>query len=219
MTVRIVSGANVGDWPIAGKTIGEIRKKLKDFLNLNPSLTAWVNGEICGDSVILRDGDVLEFMRLHGRKGGVPDFLSEREVRQIYGDDGFELLKNAGLKPSKQTVFSGLDVIGYGCSLSNTATPPKPLPISVDVESESLTYERRTFHCDRTVALVLKCLIEAHGEIRSTSEIKRAFPDEPWEGRLDLTINRKLRRHESGVGEFVESVSKRGFRFCVEAFE
>nr|ADY58598.1 hypothetical protein Plabr_0977 [Rubinisphaera brasiliensis DSM 5305] len=67
--------------------------------------------------------------------------------------------------------------------------------------------------------LVLKCLIDARGEVRSTGDIKREFPDEPWEERLDLTIKRKLIPHRSGVGGHVKPVFKRGYRLCFDSCE
>lgn len=219
MPIRVVHGANEGHWSLSGKTIAEARSLLTDICNLTPDLSGWVNGIACDGSTVLRNGDNLEFGKDFGKKGGIPDFVSETEVRQMYGDDGFQLLKNAGLKSSMQPVFSGLEVMGFGRSLNNDAVPLKRLPTSVDVEAETVTFNDTTYDCDRSIALVLKCLIDARGEIRSTGDIKRAFPDEPWEERLDLTIKRKLLEHQSGVGQFVESVSKRGYRFRIEACE
>ena len=52
----------------------------------------------------------------------------------------------------------------------------------------------------------------AKGEIRSTGDMRRAYPNEPWEKRLDQTIKRKLLKHCSGVGDVIESVDKKGYR-------
>ncbi len=219
MPVRVVHGANEGHWSLAGRTIAEARSLLKDICNLSADLLAWVNGIACGDSTILQEGDNLEFGKEFGQKGGIQDFVSESEVRQMYGDDGFERLKDAGLKASMQPVYSGLEVMGFGRSLNNDAPPARPIPLSVDVKSETVIFNGTTYNCDRSIALVLKCLIDARGEIRSTGDIKRASPDEPWEERLDLTIQRKLIPHHSGVGSLIEPVSKRGYRLRIEAFE
>ena len=219
MKVRVVHGSNAKKYDVAGKTVGYVRKCLRDIFNIGTDAVAWVNGlEVSGNHV-LEANDNLEFGRYTGQKGGVPDFVSENEVRQMYGDDGFERLKNAGLKSSMQPVFNGLEVTGFGSSLNNNAVPLKPLPISVDVEAETVTFNDTTCECDRSITLVLKCLMDARGEIRSTGDIKRAFPDEPWEERLDLTIKRKLMYHKSGVGSLVESVNKRGYRLRIEACE
>jgi len=219
MSVKIVNGANGGNWPLAGMTIGEVRTRLKDVFTVHYTHSSWVNGRSCNDATILRDGDNLEFGQAVGSKGGIPDFVSESEIRQLYGDVGFDRLMNAGLKSSMQPVFSGLEVMGFGRELSNSATPARPIPVSVDVEAETITFNGTTYDCDRSITLVLKCLIDARGEIRSTGDIKRAFPDEPWEERLDLTINRKLMEHRSGVGSLVESVKTRGYRLRIEASE
>ncbi|MEZ5943925.1 MAG: hypothetical protein R3C18_21215 [Planctomycetaceae bacterium] len=219
MSVRIVNGANGCNWPLAGMTIGEVRTRLKDVCTVHHTHSSWVNGRSCNDVTVLRDGDHLEFGQAVGRKGGVSDFVSESEVRQLYGDDGFMRMTEAGLTPTTQLVFTGHDVAAFGRSLGSGEPTLNAIPVSVDVEAETVTFNDTKHECDRSIALVLKCLIDARGEIRSTSEIKRAFPVEPWEKRLDLTIQRKLIPHHSGIGNLVESVKKRGYRFRIEACE
>lgn len=162
----------------------------------------------------------MEISKRSGTKGGLPDFWSENEVRQLFGDHAFEKMREAGLEFSVQPVLCAEQVMEWGHWRERMgAKPPKVVPLSVDPVTETLTYKGKDFDFDRTLALVLKCLIDANGEIRSTSDIKKMFPDEPWEERLDVTIKRRLAKHPSGVGDLVESVSKRGYRFRIEACE
>ncbi len=219
MSVRVVHGAIDGRWEMVGKTLREVRGLLNDIYNLHPALIAWVNGIRCDDATVLQEGDNLEFGRVSGEKGGVQDFWTESEVRQLYGDDGFRRMTEVGLTPAMQLVFTGHEVAAFGRSLGSNESTLTPIPISVDVEAETLEYKGQSYHCERTEALVLKSLIRAGGEIRSTSDIKREFPEEIWEERLDLTIKRKLIPHVSGVGRLIESVSKRGYRLRVEPTE
>lgn len=218
--VRVLHYAQDGYYPLAGKSIGEVRKGLRASFNLPSDETAWLNGIARDDATILRNGDDLEFGKSLGTKGGFPDFVSESEIRHLYGDDGYQRMLEAGLTPVAHPVFCGHDVAAFGRSLTKTsATLVKPVPVTVDIDGETLTYKDCKHDCERTLALVLQCLIDAHGEIRSTTDIKKTFPDEPWEERLDTTINRKLKKHKSGVGEMIEPVEKRGYRLRIEAFK
>ena len=219
MSVRVICGVNEGRYPVAGKSIAEVRKGLLDAFNLSAEHVANVNSHQCENVEVLHDGDTLEFNKTSGCKGGIQDFASETELRQLFGDDGFERLIKAGLKSSMQPVFRFEQVLALQGEVSQYGTTIKPLPITVNPDEETLFYKSKTFECERTIALVLKCLIDAGGEIRSTSDIKNSFPTELFENRLDITIKRKLISHHSGVGDLVESVKTRGFRFRVEDFE
>lgn len=220
MTVRVVNGANEGSYNIAGQSIAYVRKIFRDILNISPDARAWVNGKLCSNGTLLKSSDNLEFGHTFGQKGGLSNFLSESEMRQLFGGDVFEQMCNNGLKPTVQPVFCLQEVLAWSRGESEqSAEPAKQIPVSIDIDKELLTYEGCIYHCNRTLALVLKCLIDAKGEIRSTTQIKETFPDEPWEDRLDITIKRKLMKHESGIGQFIESVSKKGYRFCIDACE
>ena len=130
-------------------------------------MIAEVNGFEQADNYVLAAGDYLEFSKTSGQKGGLPDFVTENEIRQWYGDDGFKRLTDAGLKPSSQTVFSGFDVAAYGQTLATNEQCSPPIPLSVDIQGETITFKGKSHDCERTVALVLKCLLDARGEIRS----------------------------------------------------
>lgn len=151
---------------------------------------------------------------------GLHHFWSQNELQWLFGDQAFEKLLCAGMKLSLQPVLSVDEVLSWNRWLQDRKHVARRIPcIDVDPESETLTHAGKLYHCDRPIALILKCLIDADGEIRSTSDIKNTFPEEPWEERLDLTIKRKLKTHSSGVGELIESVSKRGYRLRTEMCE
>ena len=217
MKVTVVCGANQGRYAVAGMTVDRVQKGLRDAFNIPDDADAIVNGESVDSCHVLKADDNLEFSKQFGMKGGVPDFWSESEVRQLCGDDDFERLKAAGLTPTSQPVFCFADVSKSMRVLADSSSAvAEGIPLSVDPAKEQMTFRGKVYDCDRTVAFVLLCLLEAKGEIRSTGDIKKEFADEPLEPRLDLVVNRKLRKHPSGVGDFVESVDKRGYRLAVE---
>lgn len=67
--VRVVHGANSGYYALSGKTIGDVRKGLKDAFSLPGDAIAEVDGKTVGDDFILAEGQNLEFSKLSGRKG------------------------------------------------------------------------------------------------------------------------------------------------------
>ncbi len=76
--VNISYGVHVLTAAIAGKSVGEVRQALKEPLNIDPRALALVNGRNASASLVLKEGDQLEFVRLAGEKGGRPGvwFLS-----------------------------------------------------------------------------------------------------------------------------------------------
>lgn len=55
--------------PVAGMTVGEIRRRLADRLNIDATAQAMVGGRDVGDDVTLRSGESLYFRRQAGEKG------------------------------------------------------------------------------------------------------------------------------------------------------
>ena len=105
------------------------------------------------------------------------------------------------------------------CDQSNadlTVDVPDKFPLSVDIEKETITFNGVVYQLDLQLAAVVQFLIDANGEIRSQSDMKKSMPDYCLDARLDLTIKRNLKTHPSGIGEFIES-SRKGFRLKVEA--
>ena len=76
--VKISYGVHSLEAAIAGKSVGEVRQALKEPLNIDPRALALVNGRNASASLVLKEGDQLEFVRLAGEKGGRPGvwFLS-----------------------------------------------------------------------------------------------------------------------------------------------
>ena len=70
--VKISYGVHVLTAAIAGKSVGEVRQALKEPLNIDPRALALVNGREASASLVLKEGDQLEFVRLAGEKGGRP---------------------------------------------------------------------------------------------------------------------------------------------------
>jgi hypothetical protein len=68
--VKISYGVHVLSAAIAGKSVGEVRQALKEPLNIDPRALALVNGREASASLVLKEGDQLEFVRLAGEKGG-----------------------------------------------------------------------------------------------------------------------------------------------------
>ena len=67
--VKISYGVHVLTAAIAGKSVGEVRQTLKEPLNIDPRALALVNGREASASLVLKEGDQLEFVRLAGEKG------------------------------------------------------------------------------------------------------------------------------------------------------
>ncbi len=70
--VKISYGVHVLTAAIAGKSVGEVRQALKEPLNIDPRARALVNGREASASLVLKEEDQLEFVRLAGEKGGRP---------------------------------------------------------------------------------------------------------------------------------------------------
>jgi hypothetical protein len=55
--------------PVAGLTVGEIRRRLADRLNIDPTAQAMVGSHDVGDDVVVQPGEYLLFRRMAGEKG------------------------------------------------------------------------------------------------------------------------------------------------------
>jgi len=55
--------------PVAGMTVGEIRRRLADRLNIDPAAQAMIGSQDVGDDVTLGPGEYLYFRRAAGEKG------------------------------------------------------------------------------------------------------------------------------------------------------
>lgn len=68
-TIEVTCGANTGNFPVAGKRVGEVAEYLREVLNVTRMSTGLVNGKEKGNDYILKDGDRLEFLKPTGKKG------------------------------------------------------------------------------------------------------------------------------------------------------
>ena len=67
--VRVVHGANSGYYDLAGKTVGSVRKLMRDVHNIPGDADALIGNKAVGDDFILEDGMALEFVKEAGVKG------------------------------------------------------------------------------------------------------------------------------------------------------
>lgn len=68
--VFVISGANSQPFPVATRTVGEVRTVLQLVMNVGPDAAALVNGMTVSPDHVLCQGDVLEFVKEGGEKGG-----------------------------------------------------------------------------------------------------------------------------------------------------
>ena len=67
--ISVSCGASSGDFPVGGKTVGQVKALLKEALNIDYNSDGVVNGSRVSDNYPLRDTDQLEFVKKAGRKG------------------------------------------------------------------------------------------------------------------------------------------------------
>jgi len=67
--VLVISGACTQSFPIAGRTVREVRSQLQDAMNIGPNAAALVNGTKVPARHPLEKNDVLEFVKIGGEKG------------------------------------------------------------------------------------------------------------------------------------------------------
>lgn len=67
--VRVVHGANQDYFDLEGKTVGMVRKNLREVFNIPGDAEALVSGKAVGDDFILEGNSSLEFVKEAGVKG------------------------------------------------------------------------------------------------------------------------------------------------------
>jgi len=68
--VRVVHGANAGYFELAGKTVGQAKKQLRDVMNIPSDAGASIGPLDVDDDTVLESGMSLEFTKNAGQKGG-----------------------------------------------------------------------------------------------------------------------------------------------------
>lgn len=209
MTVQVIHGANEGLFEFNGRTVQQVAKTLREVFNVPENAEPFVNGHKANRSTLLKDGDTLEFVQEFGRKGGLHDFWSERELVDFFGADEVQKMREAGMKTTSQPVLAAEEVVRWGQWLRDQDQDPSRIaPVNVDIENESLTFRGREYEIDQQMAAVMQCLINARGHRCSAREMKKKFPQFIMDERLDLTIKRKLKTHPSGIGDHIQSDRK-----------
>lgn len=141
MSVRIVHGANEGRFEVAGKTVRSIAKSFRDAFNIPEDAQALVGGtEVSGDHIVA-DGETVEFVLTFGRKGGLHDFWSEREVTELFGASAIADMAEMEIRPVNESVFTSQQLNDYLLRLTKPKEKkPRPSPLVVDLSSMTLTY-------------------------------------------------------------------------------
>jgi hypothetical protein len=67
--VEVIHGVYAHSLPLAGLTVGQARAELEDRMNIDPEAVAVVDGSAAGEDVVLRQGQVLNFVKAAGEKG------------------------------------------------------------------------------------------------------------------------------------------------------
>ena len=67
--VQVSCGASSGRFPVVGRSVAEVGEFLREVLNVSKLSTGLVNGKEVDGNTILKEGDVLEFLKPAGKKG------------------------------------------------------------------------------------------------------------------------------------------------------
>lgn len=73
--VSVASGPYAEELPVAGSTVGEVRKRFSDRFDIDPKSTAVVNGKPADETYVLKSGEHLLFVRHAGEKGSATVWL------------------------------------------------------------------------------------------------------------------------------------------------
>lgn len=68
-TLLVSSGASSGEFPVVGRSVAEVSSFLEEILNIDKMSIGHVSGKGVTGDYILKDGDVLEFIKAAGTKG------------------------------------------------------------------------------------------------------------------------------------------------------
>jgi hypothetical protein len=195
MSVRIIHGANEGRFQLAGQTIRSIAKSLRDAFNIPADALALIGGaEVSGDHVVA-NGETVEFVRTFGRKGGLHDFWSEREVTELFGASAIQDMADMEIRPVNESVFTSQQLNNYLLRLTEPKEKkPQPSPLVVDFSSMTLTY------CDQAPieiehSLIFRLLNRLNVRPRHYVRLDTLKRD-VWKDELvdDETVNRTARR-------------------------
>ncbi len=69
--VTVISGIYAEHLPVANSSVGQIRARFRDRLDIDPQSVAVLDGLDVDDQTIVRPGQVLFFLRRAGEKGSL----------------------------------------------------------------------------------------------------------------------------------------------------
>lgn len=195
MSVRIVHGANEGRFEVAGKTVRSIAKSLRDAFNIPDDAQALVGGTEVSEDHIVADGETVEFVRTFGRKGGLHDFWSEREVTEFFGASAIHDMAEMEIHPVSERVFTSQQLNDYLLRVTKpNVSKPQPSPLVVDLSSMTLTYyDQAPIKIEGS--LIFKLLNRLNVRPRHYVRLDTLKRD-VWEDEFtdDQTVNRTARR-------------------------
>ncbi len=67
--VTVSHGLHAQALPVGGMTVGQVRTRLRDLLDIDPESQAVLDGQDVDDSTVIRDARLLLFVRRAGDKG------------------------------------------------------------------------------------------------------------------------------------------------------
>lgn len=195
MSVRIVHGANEGRFEVAGKTVRSIAKSLRNAFNIPEGAQSFIGGtEVSGDHIVA-DGDTVEFVHTFGRKGGLHDFWSEREVTELFGVSAVQDMAEMEIRPVNESVFTSQQLNDYLLRLTKPKEKkPRPSPLVVDLSSMTLTYcDQSPIEIDGTIVfrLLNRLNLRPRHYVRLDTLKRDVWKDEFVD---DKTVNRTARR-------------------------
>jgi len=68
-TIQVTCGASSAKFPVCGKSIGAVKVYLKEVMNIDTLADGVINGKKASEEYILREGDILEYLKPAGQKG------------------------------------------------------------------------------------------------------------------------------------------------------
>jgi sulfur carrier protein ThiS len=89
-SVKVIHGANDGEFDLAGSKVSTVRASLVDAFNVPGDALAFVNGNVVPASYRLARNDTLEFVRAIGTKGAGKKNLTEQDLNEM----GFAVVGN-----------------------------------------------------------------------------------------------------------------------------
>jgi hypothetical protein len=103
--VNVSSGPYSEELPVAGTTVGEVRRRFSDRLDIDPNAVSIVNGKPQDENYLLGAGESLMFVRHAGEKGGCNEVVIRKDSAMI---DDYDANHSMPLDDLLQRVGPGL---------------------------------------------------------------------------------------------------------------